>query len=58
MLRISPGKGGAFPSFFELGACQVHSQFHIGLMNWQTKEMAILADTAYKYQQCPVFVAD
>lgn len=26
--------------------------------NWQTKEMAILTDTAYKYQQCPVFVAD
>lgn len=32
------------------------SQFHIGLMNWQTKEMAILTDTTYKYQQSPVFV--
>lgn len=32
------------------------TQFHIGLMNWQTKEMKILTDTAYQYQQAPVFV--
>jgi TolB protein len=32
------------------------SQFHIGLMNWQTKEMKILTDTTYQYQQAPVFV--
>ncbi|MCB9295047.1 MAG: PD40 domain-containing protein [Lewinellaceae bacterium] len=33
------------------------SQFHIGLMDWQTKEMKILTDTTYQYQQAPVFVA-
>ena len=32
------------------------SQFHIGLMDWRTKEVAILTDTAYQYQQAPVFV--
>jgi TolB protein len=32
------------------------TQFHIGLMNWQTKEMTILTDTSYQYQQCPNFV--
>lgn len=32
------------------------SQFHIGLMDWQTKEMKILTDTTYQYQQAPVFV--
>lgn len=32
------------------------SQFHIGLMNWETKEMNILTDTSYQYQQSPVFV--
>lgn len=32
------------------------TQFHIGLMNWETKEMAILTDTTYQYQQAPVFV--
>lgn len=32
------------------------TQFHIGLMNWETKEMKILTDSTYRYQQCPVFV--
>ena len=32
------------------------TQFHIGLMNWQTKEMKVLTDTTYKYQQAPCFV--
>lgn len=32
------------------------TQFHIGLMNWETKKMKILTDTTYQYQQCPVFV--
>ncbi|MCB0410284.1 MAG: PD40 domain-containing protein [Flavobacteriales bacterium] len=32
------------------------TQFHIGLMNWATKEMKILTDTTYKYQQSPNFV--
>lgn len=32
------------------------TQFHIGLMNWETKEMNILTDTVYQYQQAPVFV--
>lgn len=32
------------------------SQFYIGLMNWETKEMSILTDTTYQYQQAPVFV--
>ncbi len=32
------------------------TQFHIGLMNWQTKELNILTDTTYKYQQAPNFV--
>ena len=34
------------------------TQFHIGLMNWKTKEMKILTDTTYQYQQAPVFVED
>ena len=32
------------------------TQFHIGLMNWKTKEMKILTDNTYKYQQAPNFV--
>lgn len=32
------------------------TQFHIGLMNWESKEMKILTDTTYQYQQSPNFV--
>ncbi|HMQ47099.1 MAG TPA: hypothetical protein PKA00_06500 [Saprospiraceae bacterium] len=32
------------------------TQFHIGLMNWETQTMQILTDTSYQYQQCPNFV--
>ena len=32
------------------------TEFHIGLMNWESKELQILTDTAYQYQQAPVFV--
>ena len=32
------------------------SQFHIGLMNWETKEMKILTDDTFKYQQAPNFI--
>ena len=32
------------------------SQFHIGLMNWETKEMQILTDDTFKYQQAPHFI--
>ncbi len=32
------------------------NQFHIGLMNWANKEMEILTDTLFAYQQAPVFV--
>lgn len=32
------------------------TQFHIGLMNWETKEMEVLTDSTYKYQQAPNFV--
>ncbi len=31
-------------------------QFHIGLMNWETKEMEILTDTTFQYQQAPHFM--
>ena len=31
------------------------TQFQIGLMNWRTKELAILTDTGYAYQQAPNF---
>lgn len=31
-------------------------QYHIGLMNWATKEIKILTDTTYKFQNGPVFV--
>lgn len=34
----------------------IQSQFHIGLMNWDTKALQILTDTSYQYQQAPVFV--
>ncbi|MEY8779927.1 TolB family protein [Allomuricauda sp. XS_ASV26] len=32
------------------------SQFHIGLMNWETKELKILTDDTYTYQQAPNFI--
>lgn len=32
------------------------SQFHIGLMNWKTKEMKILTDDTFVYQQAPHFI--
>lgn len=32
------------------------TQFHIGLMDWHSKEFKILTDTTYKYQQAPNFV--
>ena len=32
------------------------TQFHIALMNWETKETKILTDSTYKFQQAPVFV--
>lgn len=32
------------------------TQFHIGLMDWESRELQILTDTTYKYQQAPVFV--
>jgi len=32
------------------------TQFHIGLMNCESKEMKILTDTSYAYQQSPNFV--
>lgn len=32
------------------------SQFHIGLMDWTTKELKILTDTTYQFQQAPVFI--
>ncbi len=32
------------------------SQFHIGLMNWETKEMKVLTDDTFKYQQAPNFI--
>lgn len=35
---------------------QNQEQFDIGLVNWQTKEMTILTDTSYQYQQSPNFV--
>ncbi len=31
------------------------SQFYIGLMDWETKDLQILTDNEYKYQQAPVF---
>ena len=32
------------------------TQFHIGLMNWESKQMKIITDTTFKYQQAPNFV--
>ncbi len=32
------------------------TQFHIGLMDWESRNLLILTDTTYKYQQAPVFV--
>lgn len=32
------------------------TQFHIGLMDWESRQLRILTDTTYKYQQAPVFV--
>jgi TolB protein len=32
------------------------TQFDIGLLNWKTKELKILTDTSYHYQQSPNFV--
>lgn len=32
------------------------TQYHITLMNWETKEITQLTDTTYKSQQAPVFV--
>jgi TolB protein len=32
------------------------SQYHIGLVNWETKQTKILTDTTFVYQQAPVFV--
>ncbi|MCB9053652.1 MAG: hypothetical protein H6556_29995 [Lewinellaceae bacterium] len=37
---------------------KVLNKLYIGLMNWDTKEMKILTDTAYQYQQAPVFVQE
>lgn len=33
-----------------------HTQFHIGLMNWESKKLEVLTDTAFVYQQAPVFL--
>jgi TolB protein len=35
---------------------QDNKQFHIELMNWETKESKILTDTTFRFQQAPVFV--
>ena len=32
------------------------SRFQIGLMDWRTGEMKVLADSTFAYQQAPVFV--
>jgi TolB protein len=32
------------------------TQFNIGLINWETKELRILTDSTFHYQQAPVFV--
>lgn len=37
-------------------ANQEETQFHIMLMNWETKEVTQLTDTTFKYQQSPVFI--
>ncbi|MCW8980883.1 MAG: hypothetical protein OQJ83_05800 [Altibacter sp.] len=33
-----------------------NKQFHIELMNWETKASKILTDTTYRFQQAPVFI--
>ena len=35
---------------------EAQTQFHIGLMNWETRKFSVLTDTLYRYQQAPVFV--
>ncbi len=37
-------------------ANQDESQYHIMLMNWETKQVKQLTDTTHKYQQSPVFL--
>jgi TolB protein len=32
------------------------TQFYIGVLNWETKELKVLTDSTYKYQQSPNFV--
>jgi len=32
------------------------AQYDIGLINWKSKELTILTDTTYNYQQSPTFV--
>lgn len=32
------------------------TQFHIGLMNWETKELKVLTDDTFVYQQAPNFI--
>ncbi len=32
------------------------TQFHIGVMDWATRELKVLTDTTYQYQQAPVFI--
>ena len=32
------------------------TQFHIGLVEWKSKQLSVLTDAKYKYQQAPVFV--
>ena len=41
-----------------LWTCQIleETKYQIGLMDWKTKELKVLTDTIYKYQQSPVFV--
>lgn len=36
---------------------QEQTQFHIGLMNWDDGELAVLTDTSYRFQQAPVFIS-
>jgi TolB protein len=36
---------------------QNQSQFHIGLLDWESKALRILTDTTFKYQQAPLFVS-
>jgi len=32
------------------------TKYQIGLVNWKTKDLTVLTDTIYKYQQSPVFI--